>query len=120
VHRARPGGCGCATSRPAWAITGRSAYGIITGPAAAGYVVKERDGRRNRYQIQPHLPLPGPASQGPATGEGLALLTGVGKEGPGTGRDRTSLRRQAAPLQGTGAPPWRFLSGARTGRTTAR
>jgi predicted ArsR family transcriptional regulator len=38
-------------------ITERSAYGIVNDLAAAGYVVKERDGRRNRYQIQHHLPL---------------------------------------------------------------
>jgi predicted DNA-binding transcriptional regulator YafY len=62
-------------------ITERSAYGIIADLAAAGYVVKQKDGRRNRYQIQPHLPLPEPASQGPAIGEVLALLAGVGKEG---------------------------------------
>jgi hypothetical protein len=62
-------------------ITERSAYGIVTDLAAAGYVVKQKDGRRNRYQIQPHMPLPEPASQGPAIGEVLALLTGVGKEG---------------------------------------
>jgi DNA-binding MarR family transcriptional regulator len=43
-------------------ITERSGYGIITGLSAAGYVVKEKDGCRNRYQIQAHLPLPGPAS----------------------------------------------------------
>jgi hypothetical protein len=33
-------------------ITERSAHGIVTDLAAAGYVVKQRDGRRNRYQIQ--------------------------------------------------------------------
>ena len=31
--------------------------------------------RRNRYQIQARLPLPGPASQQPAIGELLDLLT---------------------------------------------
>jgi MarR family len=64
-------------------ITERSAYGIVTDLAEAGYVVKQKDGRRNRYQIQPHMPLPEPVSQGPAIGEVLALLTGVGKEGQG-------------------------------------
>ena len=41
-------------------ITERSAYAIVTDLAAAGYVVKDKDtdGRRNRYQIQAHLPLP--------------------------------------------------------------
>ena len=46
-------------------ITERSAYGIVTDLTAAGYVVKRKDGRRNRYQIQAHLPLPEPASQDP-------------------------------------------------------
>ena len=38
-------------------ITERSAHGIITDLTAAGYLVKQKDGRRNRYQIQAHLPL---------------------------------------------------------------
>ena len=59
-------------------ITERSAFGIVTDLTAAGYVVKQKDGRRNRYQIQAHLPLPEPASQQPAIGEVLALLAGAG------------------------------------------
>ena len=55
-------------------IAERSAYGIVTDLTAAGYVVKKKDGRRNRYQIQAHLPLP--ASQKPAIGEVLAVLAG--------------------------------------------
>jgi hypothetical protein len=38
-------------------------------------VAKHKDGRRNRYEIQAHLPLPGPASQQPTIGELLDLLT---------------------------------------------
>jgi hypothetical protein len=40
-------------------ITERSAYAIVADLAAAGYVVKDKDAdaRRNRYQVQPHLPL---------------------------------------------------------------
>jgi DNA-binding IscR family transcriptional regulator len=56
-------------------ITERSAHGIVTELADAGYVVKEKDGRRNRYQIQAHLPLPEPGAQEIAIGEVLALLT---------------------------------------------
>ena len=59
-------------------ITERSAYGIVADLAAAGYAVKQKDGRRNRYQIQAHLPLPEPTSQEPAIGEVLALLAGAG------------------------------------------
>ncbi len=58
-------------------ITERSAYGIVTDLAAAGYAVKQKDGRRNRYQIQAHMPLPEPTSQHLAIGEVLALLAGA-------------------------------------------
>ena len=54
-------------------ITERSAYGIVTELAEAGYVVKQKDGRRNRYQIQAHLPLPEPTSRERTVGEILAL-----------------------------------------------
>jgi hypothetical protein len=56
-------------------ITERSAYAIVTDLASAGYVAKHKDGRRNRYQIQAHLPLPEPASQQTTIGELLDLLT---------------------------------------------
>jgi hypothetical protein len=59
-------------------ITERSAHGIITDLTTAGYTVKQKDGRRNRYQIQAHMPLPEPTSQQPAIGEVLALLARVG------------------------------------------
>jgi DNA-binding IclR family transcriptional regulator len=38
-------------------ITERSAYSIVTDLTKGGYVVKDKDGRRNRYEIQSHLPL---------------------------------------------------------------
>jgi MarR family len=62
-------------------ITERSAHGIITDLTAAGYLVKQKDGRRNRYQIQAHLPLPEPASRERTVGEVLALLTGNDRPG---------------------------------------
>jgi predicted transcriptional regulator len=58
-------------------ITERTAYGIVTDLAKAGYVVREKDGRRNRYQIQAHLPLPEPTSQEHTVGEILDLLAGA-------------------------------------------
>jgi len=57
-------------------ITERSAYGIVTDLTHAGYIVKQKDGRRNRYQIQAHLPLPEPTSRERTLGEVLALLAG--------------------------------------------
>ncbi len=58
-------------------ITERSAYGIVTDLAEAGYIVKQKNGRRNRYQIQAHLPLPEPSSRERTVGEVLALLAGT-------------------------------------------
>jgi DNA-binding IclR family transcriptional regulator len=55
-------------------ITERSAYGIVDDLAAAGYVVKDRDGRRNRYQIQAHLPLGESIGRERTIGEVLELL----------------------------------------------
>ena len=58
-------------------ITERTAFGVITDLVEAGYVVKEKDGRRNRYHIQGHLPLPEPATRERTVGEVLTLLTGA-------------------------------------------
>jgi len=57
-------------------ITERSAHAIVGDLTTGGYVVKHKHGRRNRYQIQAHLPLPEPASTGPAIGDVLAMLAG--------------------------------------------
>ena len=61
-------------------VTERTAHGIVTDLTEAGYVVKHKDGRRNRYQIQVHLSLPEPDSRERTIGEILALLTGAGDE----------------------------------------
>jgi DNA-binding IclR family transcriptional regulator len=57
-------------------ITERSAHAIVNDLAEAGYIVKQKDGRRNCYQIQAHLPLPESASREHTVGEILNLLTG--------------------------------------------
>jgi MarR family len=58
-------------------ITERSAFGIITDLVQAGYVIKEKNGRRNRYHVQAHLPLAEPGGRERTVGEILALLTGT-------------------------------------------
>jgi DNA-binding IclR family transcriptional regulator len=55
-------------------ITERTAYGIVTDLTEGGYVVKEKDGRRNRYQIQAHLPLREAITRERTIGEVLNLL----------------------------------------------
>ena len=59
-------------------ITERSAHGIVTDLAEAGYVIRQKDGRRNRYRIQAHLPVPEPGTREPAIGEVVAFFAAQG------------------------------------------
>ena len=59
-------------------ITERSAHSIVTDLTEAGYLIRQKIGRRNRYQIQAHLPLPGPGAREPAIGEIVALFAAQG------------------------------------------
>lgn len=63
-------------------ITERSAYALVTELARAGYVVKEKDGRRNRYEIQTHLPLREPVARKRTIGEVLDLLVEASSHPP--------------------------------------
>jgi DNA-binding transcriptional ArsR family regulator len=56
------------------AITERSAYAIVTELTDAGYVTKNKDGRRNRYEIQRHLPLHDSVARERTIGEVLDVL----------------------------------------------
>ncbi len=55
-------------------VTERTAFAIVTDLTQAGYVVKEKEGRRNRYSIQAHLPLRDAISRERTIGEVLAVL----------------------------------------------
>ena len=55
-------------------VTERTAYGIMVDLTEAGYVAKEKDGRRNRYHIQDHLPLRDAITRERTIGEVLDLL----------------------------------------------
>lgn len=66
-------------------ITERTAQAIIADLAAAGYIARQKHGRRNRYKIHQHLPLPEPASVAPAIGDVLAVLLGDGSQPKLTG-----------------------------------
>ena len=58
-------------------VTERTAYGVVADLAEAGYVVKEKDGRRNRYHVQEHLPLRDRIGRERTIGEVLDLLVEV-------------------------------------------
>jgi predicted transcriptional regulator len=55
-------------------ITERAAFSIVTDLVDAGYVLKARDGRRNRYRIQGDRPLPEALLRQRTVGQLLDLL----------------------------------------------
>ncbi len=62
-------------------ISERRAYGIVNDLARDGYVVKTKDGRRNRYEVQTDLPLPGTVIRSTTVGDVLTVLVGEGVAG---------------------------------------
>jgi DNA-binding Lrp family transcriptional regulator len=56
-------------------ITERAAHRIVAELVGAGYVTRERTGRRNRYTIHDDLPLPDRLARGQRVGALLAILT---------------------------------------------
>jgi DNA-binding IclR family transcriptional regulator len=55
-------------------ITERAAHRILSELVEDGYVVRERQGRRNRYEVKPKLPLPHPLAEEREVGELLEVL----------------------------------------------
>jgi hypothetical protein len=87
-------------------VTERRAFGIVNDLTEAGYVVKDKDGRRNRYRVQHHLPLPLRFPREPTIGEVLAVLVDAAAPQPpqtadGDGRPRP--RRGAGTVRATGS-----------------
>lgn len=66
--------CACANIAAQLGVTERSAYGIVSDLTAAGYVVKDKEGRRNRYEIQRNLPLRDAIGRERTIGEVLEIL----------------------------------------------
>ena len=56
-------------------ITERAAHRIVVELADAGYITRERNGRRNRYTVNAHFPLADPIAREQNVGELLAILT---------------------------------------------
>jgi len=68
-------------------ITERAAHRIVVELADAGYITRQRNGRRNRYTINTDLPLPDPIAREQNVGELLEILTA--SRGSKPPRDRT-------------------------------
>jgi DNA-binding MarR family transcriptional regulator len=64
-------------------ITERAAHRILSELVEEGYVLRQREGRRNRYRVVPQLPLRHPLEQGREVGDLLKILIGAaGRESP--------------------------------------
>ena len=90
-------------------ITERRAHGVVTDLTQAGYLIRQKDGRRNRYQVQDHLPVSGPGTREPAVGEIVALFAAQGRIVTGPARasaaDASGIRQAQNPLTSRPAGP---------------
>lgn len=57
-------------------ITERATQRIVADLAKAGYIAREREGRRNLYSVRTHLPLGLPMQRDTDIGALLAILSG--------------------------------------------
>lgn len=55
-------------------ITERAAHRIVTELSAAGYITRQKNGRRNQYEINLDLPLPDPLGTEQSIGELIEIL----------------------------------------------
>ncbi len=95
-------------------ITERAAFGIVNDLVTAGYVLKDKDGRRNRYQVQAHLPLRVATGRKRSVGETLEILVdSVAPKQGRTARDNaprgaSGKRQRRAPRDPNGRSSSRF------------
>jgi DNA-binding IclR family transcriptional regulator len=68
-------------------ITERAAHRIVAELAAAGYITRQRDGRRNHYTINTEFLLPDPIARQQNLGELLEILSAT--HGPKRPVERT-------------------------------
>ncbi len=55
-------------------VTERTVHGLVADLTSAGYVIKRKEGRRNRYHLQEDLPLRNSIGRERTIGEMLALF----------------------------------------------
>jgi len=69
-------------------ITERATHRILSELVDAGYVLREKEGRRNRYEVVADIPLPHPLVRQRELGDLLQVLverrTGSARERPGS------------------------------------
>ena len=81
-------------------VTERRAFGIVNDLVEGGYVLKKKEGRRNRYRIQHHVALRVPVGRQATIGEVLRVLVDTGATEPvrtADGDGGSRRRNQRAP-----------------------
>jgi predicted DNA-binding transcriptional regulator len=76
-------------------ITERAAHKIVSELVEEGYVLRERNGRRNRYTVKPELPLRHPLVQEREVGELLEVL--LRPERPARAGKRSQRQKKSNP-----------------------
>ena len=74
-------------------ITERSAHKILSDLVDEGYVLRERQGRRNSYKVKPKLPLRHPLVQDREVGDLLKVLSRPERPARNRGRSRSGRAR---------------------------
>jgi hypothetical protein len=77
-------------------ITERSAHKILSELVDEGYVLRERHGRRNRYQVKPELPLRHPLVHDREVGDLLKVLLRPERPGRKGGQTKSGKAARAA------------------------
>lgn len=71
-------------------VTERTAYGVVADLAEAEYLVKEKEGRRNRYRVRTESTVQDTATRDFSVGDLLDLLVERRREPRGTAADRAT------------------------------
>jgi IclR helix-turn-helix domain len=79
-------------------VTERRAFGIVNDLTETGYVVKDKEGRRNRYRIQSHLPLRVRVGREPTIGEVLGVLVDTSTTKPPGPPDQDAHSSRQTPI----------------------
>ena len=75
-------------------ITERAAHRILSELVDEGYVVRERQGRRNHYQVKTELPLRHPLAKEREVGDLLGVLIGSTNRDGGAAVDARAQKRK--------------------------
>ena len=78
-------------------ITERAAHRIVAELAAAGYITRNRNGRRNTYLIHSDLPLPDALARDQKLGDLLAILAPNGRPAADSKTQRSGAGNSARP-----------------------